>query len=535
MADKQDETASTTSSEESLFRLIQAQLEQLEANRATQIQLVERVNNFEQEIIRRITALEDWQSSIKLEVFETSARVEKIEEFEGSLGDAEERLATVNAKLATAMHETIKAEVMDELLRLVKDTQDGFEKQLQEFCQIKEEIERGIFLNQQDVSPSDRKNVADTPRQSFVVKDKRSLQKPTFYDGEISGELPSNAKEAIDTRRRPFVLNDKRAFQKATGDGETTREPCSNAREVTSTPHRSYVLNGSSRPLQKPTSYDGESSWEAYFAQFEIICEINKWDASQKAAYLATSLKGNALNILANLTPSKRQDYDALVTALAGRFGSTHRTELSRVHFKNRTKQRDETFPALAEDIERLGRLAYPDAPSSLQDVLARDQFVDAVTDDDMRLRLKQERPATLQKALEVALELESFQMASRQRYRVVRNTTMVGGQCERKTTEENKPEERVSEYDRVENLVQRMGQSMENWMRKMDELMGRKRFTSRERARRDTPGGCWECGEIGHIRRNCLKRTTTSDTDSQSSNVNTGSVSSPEAQGNKK
>ena len=130
-------------------------------------------------------------------------------------------------------------------------------------------------------------------------------------------------------------------------------------------------------------------------------------DAPQKAAYLATSLKGNTLNILANLTPRKRQDYGTLVNALAGRFGSTHRTELSTVRFKSRTKQRDQSFPALTEDIERLSRLAYPDAPSNLQDGLARDQFVDAVTDDDMRPRFKQESPATPQKTLEVVLELE--------------------------------------------------------------------------------------------------------------------------------
>ena len=66
--------------------------------------------------------------------------------------------------------------------------------------------------------------------------------------------------------------------------------------------------------------------------------------------------------------------------------------------------------------MELLSRLPCPDAPSTIQDVLARDQFIDAIPDDEMRQRLKQERPSTLQKALEIALELESFQIASRQR-----------------------------------------------------------------------------------------------------------------------
>ena len=70
----------------------------------------------------------------------------------------------------------------------------------------------------------------------------------------------------------------------------------------------------------------------------------------------------------------------------------------------------------MAEDVERSSRLSYSDTPSTIQDVLARDQFIYALPDDEMRLRLKQERPSTLQKALEIALELESFQIASRQR-----------------------------------------------------------------------------------------------------------------------
>ena len=76
--------------------------------------------------------------------------------------------------------------------------------------------------------------------------------------------------------------------------------------------------------------------------------------------------------------------------------------------------------PALAEDIERLARLAYPDAPPTIIDTLARDQFVDSIPDNDMRLRLRQERLENLQRVLELALELESFNLANReQRVRV--------------------------------------------------------------------------------------------------------------------
>ena len=168
-----------------------------------------------------------------------------------------------------------------------------------------------------------------------------------------------------------------------------------------------------SKLLQKPTTFDGSSLWESYYAQFEIVASLNGWDDYQKAAYLATSLKGPALAVLGNLSTGDRHNLDALVSALKNRFGTSHQTELSRMKFKNRVKQRDESLPELAEDIERLSRLSYPDAPSMLRDVLARDQFVDALLDEDTRLRIKQERPQTLRRALETALELESFNIAA--------------------------------------------------------------------------------------------------------------------------
>ena len=60
-----------------------------------------------------------------------------------------------------------------------------------------------------------------------------------------------------------------------------------------------------------------------------------------KAAFLATSLKRTALQVLANLAIDRRQNFRSLVAALDSRFGTSHRTEISKVKFKNRVRQRD--------------------------------------------------------------------------------------------------------------------------------------------------------------------------------------------------
>ena len=65
----------------------------------------------------------------------------------------------------------------------------------------------------------------------------------------------------------------------------------------------------------------------------------------------------------------------------------------------------------MAEDVEQLARLAYPGADEAMILTLAKDQFIDALDDDDMELRIRQLRP---QQSLEYTLEQESYSLAGR-------------------------------------------------------------------------------------------------------------------------
>ena len=71
------------------------------------------------------------------------------------------------------------------------------------------------------------------------------------------------------------------------------------------------------------------------------------------------------------------------------------------MQLKGRTRRR-EGLPELAEDIEPLARLAYPDAAMPMVELLSKDEFVDALPDEEMRLKIGQSRPDSLREALEV-------------------------------------------------------------------------------------------------------------------------------------
>ena len=151
-----------------------------------------------------------------------------------------------------------------------------------------------------------------------------------------------------------------------------------------------------------------------------MLACLNRRNDLDKTAYLAISLRGPAATVLINLSSDQRHDYTALTAAMQARFGTVHQMELNWMRLKARTCQRDEGLPELAEDAERLLRLAYPDAAESMVEVLAKDQFVDALSEEDMHLHIRQSRPTTLRCALDTALELESYQLASNQRAKFV-------------------------------------------------------------------------------------------------------------------
>ena len=67
---------------------------------------------------------------------------------------------------------------------------------------------------------------------------------------------------------------------------------------------------------------------------------------------------------------------------------------------RNRTRKREESLAELMKDVERLARLAYPDAAPAMLELLAKDHFIDSLTDEDTKWKIRQSRPDSLQQAL---------------------------------------------------------------------------------------------------------------------------------------
>ncbi|CAG2228626.1 unnamed protein product [Mytilus edulis] len=203
----------------------------------------------------------------------------------------------------------------------------------------------------------------------------QSLSESTIQHGQ--GLISSTPK---DQGVRPKVVENKDRYfhhkQELTKNQSTAHTVCSGSNDV----------------KIKPSKYDGNTSWMDYLAHFEM-CAL-------------------AQAVLGDLPKEKRQIFSDLVNALEERFAPSSQTELYRVQFKECRQKASETLPGLGQSVRRLSNLAYPTAPLELRDTLAKEQFIDALVDSEMRLRIKQSRPKGLNDAIRLAVELEAYNTA---------------------------------------------------------------------------------------------------------------------------
>ena len=74
--------------------------------------------------------------------------------------------------------------------------------------------------------------------------------------------------------------------------------------------------------------------------------------------------------------------------ALEERFTPPNQTELYRVQLTERRQKPAESLPELGQAIRKLVNLAYPTVPENVRDTLAKQHFIEALADSEMRIRI---------------------------------------------------------------------------------------------------------------------------------------------------
>ena len=126
-------------------------------------------------------------------------------------------------------------------------------------------------------------------------------------------------------------------------------------------------------------------------------------------------LTGSAQQVLTDFK-DEEPSYMELSAALEVRVGPGDRAGVTLAELRNRQRKPNESLQELAQSIKRLTNLAYPEVDRQARDRLARIHFADTIADKDIKIHLFQARPNTLEDAVRVALEAESFYEAENAR-----------------------------------------------------------------------------------------------------------------------
>ena len=135
---------------------------------------------------------------------------------------------------------------------------------------------------------------------------------------------------------------------------------------------------------------------------------------------------------------------------------------------------------------------AYPEARGNLLEMLCRDHFIDALNEPDMRFRIFQSKVGTLDQAVEVAVEMEAFQMAEKHR----------GNAYSRKMVQEVT----ISSKQHSQEFETKIRETMEALSKVINSLKEEVQELKYKRNRNSENIRCWNCGNQGHSRKDCTK-----------------------------
>jgi len=168
-----------------------------------------------------------------------------------------------------------------------------------------------------------------------------------------------------------------------------------------------YLSSTQPRHYLKPPKFNGTSAFETVYAHFENCSKYNRWDRSEQLAHLKAALVDEAGQVLWDSAAETTSSLSKLVRLLKERFGGAAQADKYRMELRGRLRQPKETLQNLHREIRGLMVLAYPDLEAKSREVVACDCFLDSLEDSELKLKMRERNPATLDEALKVALLLE--------------------------------------------------------------------------------------------------------------------------------
>ena len=151
----------------------------------------------------------------------------------------------------------------------------------------------------------------------------------------------------------------------------------------------------------------GSQDFSTYIQHFNSACQINGYTPAQKLLLLPARLVGAPHDIFQDiLTGTPNITFQQAVDALRARLEPPQQASMHEAALRQRSKLPHETQYEYAAELRRLARRAYPGQAGPLLEAILLQTFIDGQPTAELRISLASPRPATLDEAVQKAIEV---------------------------------------------------------------------------------------------------------------------------------
>lgn len=255
------------------------------------------------------------------------------------------------------------------------------------------------------------------------------------------------------------------------------------------------------RSIPKALSYDGKSGWETFRMKFKRYARTAGWTESDCLDGLWWCLTGKAAEYYTLLWErNEHQSFASLFSKLEARFGDAELPQAAEAKFRQAYQQAEEQLEDWADRVLTLCTKAFRDLPEQYTQAQATNRFCQGLKDKDAGYHVCMQEPSSVHEAVQLVRKYQHVHIA-------------VYGKTKRDVKRRSDETEAVYAVQAA-TPVKPPAQPEADFhkaLKALEERLTKTIVSSKSRSTSKSQGGrsikCYQCGEEGHIRRDCPKK----------------------------